>query len=113
MKITATPTLSEKEDMNIDASSTTPPALPSNDEIPESASTLEDEEDQLDFEETLTRVGMDINMVYYLPTKFCAMDEEGEVAQLDFGPKNAIFEKPIEPRFCLTLSNGPSTSWRS
>ena len=36
-------------------------------------------------------------MVYYLPAEFRAIDEEGEVAQLDFGPKNAIFEKPKEP----------------
>ncbi len=41
--------------------------------------------------------GMDINMVYYLPAEFHVVDEEGEVAQLDFGPKNAIFEKPKEP----------------
>jgi hypothetical protein len=40
---------------------------------------------------------MDMNMVYYLPSEFRAVDEEGEVAQLDFGPKNAIFEKPKEP----------------
>src|SRR3954465_10587740 len=43
------------------------------------------------------REGMHINMVYYLPAEFRAVDEEGEVAQLDFGPKNAIFEKPKEP----------------
>ena len=36
-------------------------------------------------------------MVYYLPAEFRAMGEEGEVAQLNFGPKNAIFEKPREP----------------
>ena len=40
---------------------------------------------------------MDINMVYYLPAEFRAIGEEGEVAQLDFGPKNAMFEKPKEP----------------
>ena len=34
---------------------------------------------------------------YYLPAEFRAIDEEWEVAQLDFGPKNAIFEKPKEP----------------
>ena len=68
MEITVTPTPSEKEDMNIDASSTTLPTSPSNDEIPESASALEDDEEQLDFEDTPTRASMDINMVYYLPT---------------------------------------------
>src|SRR3954468_21613880 len=36
-------------------------------------------------------------MVFYLPAEFRAIDEEEEVAHLDFGPKNAIFEKPKEP----------------
>src|SRR4051812_38620617 len=36
-------------------------------------------------------------MVFYLPSEFRVTDEEGEVAQLDFGGKNDIFEKPKEP----------------
>jgi hypothetical protein len=59
--------------------------------------TLGDDEEMVDFEPTPSREGMDINMVYYLPAEYRAVDEEGEVAQLDFGPKNAIFEKPKEP----------------
>ena len=51
----------------------------------------------VDYESTPVREGMDINMVYYLPAEFHAIGEEGEVAHLDFGPKNAIFEKPKEP----------------
>ena len=51
----------------------------------------------VDYESTPVREGMDINMVYYLPAEFRAIGEEGEVAQLNFGPKNAIFEKPREP----------------
>ena len=54
-------------------------------------------DEMLDYESTPVHEGMDINMVYYLPAEFRAIDEEGEVAQLDFGPKNAIFEKPKEP----------------
>ena len=50
-----------------------------------------------DFESTPVREGMDINMVYYLPAEFRAISEEGEVDQLDFGPKNSIFKKPKEP----------------
>ena len=50
----------------------------------------------VDFENTPIREGVDMNMVYYLPAELRAVDEEGEVAQLDFGPKNAIFEKPNE-----------------
>ena len=49
----------------------------------------------VDYETMPTRV--DMNMVYYLPTEFHAVDKEGEVAQLDLGPKNAIFEKLKEP----------------
>ena len=59
--------------------------------------TPEGDEEMVDFENTPTRGSVDINMVYYLPSEFRAIDEEGEVAQLDFGPKNAIFEKPREP----------------
>src|SRR3954462_10039494 len=51
----------------------------------------------LDYESTPVHEGMDINMVYYLPAEFRAVDEQGNVAQLDFGPKNAIFEKPKDP----------------
>ena len=40
---------------------------------------------------------MDINMVYYLPAEFRAVEEEAEVAQINFGPGNVVFEKPKEP----------------
>ena len=36
-------------------------------------------------------------MVYHLPAEFRAVEEEAEVAQLNFGPKNAVFEKPEGP----------------
>ena len=51
----------------------------------------------MDYESTPVREDMDINMVYYLPAKFHAIGGEEEVAQLDFGHKNSIFEKPKEP----------------
>jgi hypothetical protein len=54
----------------------------------------ENDEEMVDFENTPVREGIDMNMVYYLPVDFHVVDEEGEVAQLEFGPKNAIFEKP-------------------
>jgi hypothetical protein len=41
---------------------------------------LGDDEEMVDFEPTPSREGMDINMVYYLPTEYRAVDEEGEVA---------------------------------
>ena len=34
-------------------------------------------EDLLDYEETPAQTGMDINMVYYLPAEFRAIDEDG------------------------------------
>jgi hypothetical protein len=91
-------TLLEEKSMSIATASTPSPALSSIDEIPESVSpTPENDEEMVDFENMLVREGIDMNMVYYLPADFRVVDEEGEVAQLDFGPKNAIFEKPKEP----------------
>ena len=95
--ITAIPT-SPKEDDAIDmTSSATLLTYPSLGQISESVDALEEEADMLDYECTPVHEGMDINMVYYLPAEFRAVGEEGEVAQLDFGPKNAIFEKPKDP----------------
>ena len=93
--ITAAPTLPKKDDAII-ASSTLPIASSSLGQFSESVDALEEEADMLDYESTPVHEGMDIDMVYYLPAEFRAVDEEGEVAQLDFGPKNAIFEKPKE-----------------
>ena len=47
---------------------------------------MTDDEELLDYEETPSRTSMDINMVYYLPVEFRAV-EEGEIAQINFGPK--------------------------
>ena len=80
MEIMTAPTPSREENMSIVVSSTRPTTPPWTDEIPESASMLEDDEEQVDFENTPTRGSMDINMVYYLPTEFRVVDEEGEVA---------------------------------
>ena len=94
--ITAGPTPPKEDDVII-ALSALPIASSSLEQISESVDALEEEDDMLDYESTPVHEGMDINMVYYLPAEFRAVDEEGEVAQLDFGPKNAIFEKPKEP----------------
>ena len=64
---------------------------------------MHEEEEFLNYEPMPVHESMDINMVSYLPAEFCAIDEEGEVAHLDFGPKNAIFEKPKEPVTHLRL----------
>ena len=51
------------------------------------------DEELLDYKETLTRMGMGISMVYYLHDEFHAIDKNDEVVQIDFGPKNTVFEK--------------------
>src|SRR6266540_3090399 len=91
----AAPMLSEEEDTLVAATLSPSPTLSAIDENSESEPTPEDDEEVVDYKTTPTQV--DMNMVYYLPTELRAMDEEGEVAQLDLGPKNAIFEKPKEP----------------
>ena len=64
METTPAPAPCEEEHMSIDASPAAPPTLPSNIETPESVFTLGDDEEEVDFEDTPTRVGMDVNMVY-------------------------------------------------
>ena len=91
--IIATPTLPTEADAATITSSTSPITSSSLGDISESGDMLEDRDDMLDYESTPVHEGMNINMVYYLPAEFRAIDEEGEVAQLYFGPKNAIFEK--------------------
>ena len=95
--ITKVPTPPKEDDATAITSSVTLLTSPSLSQISESVDSLEEEADMLDYESTPVHEGMDINMVYYLPAEFRALDAEGEMAQLDFGPKNAIFEKPKEP----------------
>ena len=95
--ITEVPTPPKEDDATAITSTATLLTSPSLGQILESVDPLEEEADMLDYESTPVHEGMDINMVYYLPAEFRAVAEEGEVAQLDFGPKNAIFEKPKEP----------------
>ena len=93
----ATPSPPKEDDATPITSSTLPETSPSIEESLSPIYTLGDEDEMVDYESTPVREGMDVNMVYYLPAEFHAIGEEGEVAQLDFGPKNAIFEKPKEP----------------
>ena len=94
--IIATPTPPTEDDAATITSSTLPTTSSSLGDISESVDMLAEGDEMLDYESTPVHEGMDINMVYYFPTELCATDEEGEVARLDFGPKNAIFEKPKE-----------------
>jgi hypothetical protein len=56
---------------------------------PENLAHKLDEEEMVDYAASSVRI--DINMVYYLPAEFHAANEDGEVAQIDFGPRDAIF----------------------
>jgi hypothetical protein len=56
---------------------------------------LDDDRVPLIKDESLPPTGMDINMVFTLPTKFRGMEEE--VAQMCHSPKEAVFEKLDEP----------------
>src|ERR1041385_1542301 len=91
-----TPVVPREDDANAIVSSTPSITSPSLENTSESVD-MHEEEELLDYEPTPIHESMDINMVFYLPAEFRAVDEEGEVAHLDYGPKNAIFEKPKEP----------------
>ena len=78
--ITAIPTSPKEDGATYMTSSATILTSPSLGQISESVDALEEETDMLDYESTPVHKGMDINMVYYLPTEFRAVDEEGEVA---------------------------------
>src|SRR4051812_10475918 len=81
-----TPIVPREDDANAIVSSTPSITSPSLENTSESVD-MHEEEELLDCEPTHVHESMDINMVFYLPAKFCAVDEEGEVAHLDFGPK--------------------------
>jgi hypothetical protein len=55
---------------------------------------LDNDEAPLIKDESLPPTSMDINMVFTLPTEFRGVMEE--VAQMSFGPKEAMFKKPEE-----------------
>ena len=92
----STPVVPREDDANTTVSSTTS-IISSSLEITSESLDMHEEEELVDYEPTPIRESTDINMVFYLPAEFRAEDEEGEVAHVDFGPKNAIFEKPKEP----------------
>jgi hypothetical protein len=68
----------------------TPAPTTSNDDM----DLLDDNESLLIKDGSLPPTGMDINMVFTLPTGFRGAEEE--VTQLCLSPKEAMFEKPKE-----------------
>ena len=89
--VLTTPIVPRKDDANAIVSSTSSITSPLLENTSELEKMHEEEEELVDYEPTPVRESMDINMVFYLPAEFRAIDEDGEVAHLDFGPKNAIF----------------------
>jgi hypothetical protein len=61
-----------------------------------SSVTMEEDtdDDLLDYEPSLARNSMEINVVYLSSTDY-ALREEEEVSQLALGPQDAAFKKPM------------------
>jgi hypothetical protein len=53
-------------------------------------------EDLVDYEASLERPGMDVNVITFSTDCTIVGDDEPVVAQFDFGPKEATFTKPKE-----------------
>ena len=64
----------------------------SHDEVPAVPTALGDEE-LVDYEASLERSNMEINVVCF-SEEYYAVSKEEEVALLDFGPREAVFQKP-------------------
>ena len=69
------------------------PILASHDEVPPVPSVQEDEK-LVDYEASLERSNMEINVVHLSSDYFVVLEDE--VAHLQFGPRDAIFQKPKE-----------------
>ena len=68
-----------------------PTSAPGTPEVPAASSTAEDEE-LVDYEASPEHTNMEINVVHF-SDDYWAIPEE-ETAHLDFGPREAIFQKP-------------------
>ena len=68
--------------------------LASRDEVPAVPTALGDEE-LVDYEASPERSNMEINVVRF-SEEYYTISEEEEVAHLDFGPREAVFQKPKE-----------------
>ena len=68
--------------------------LASHDEVPAVPTALGDEE-LVDYEASLERSNMEINVVCF-SEEYYAVSKEEEVSLLDFGPREAVFQKPKE-----------------
>ena len=67
----------------------------SRDDVPVVPAAL-DEEELVDYEASPTHSNMEINIVCFSEEYYVVSEEEEEAALLDFGPREAVFQKPKE-----------------
>jgi hypothetical protein len=84
------PMFPTKQEWRINEKASTPVLIASDNDM----NLLDDDESPLIKDGTSPPIGMDINMVFMLPSEFRRDDEV--VAQLYLGPKEIMFEKPEE-----------------
>jgi hypothetical protein len=77
-----------KQECRVKEKASTPTPTASDDDM----DLLVNNESPLIKDGSLPRIGMDINIVFTLPTEFKGAEEE--VTQMCFRPKEAVFEKP-------------------
>jgi hypothetical protein len=80
----------EKARVEVEEKADIPAPMTSDDDM----DLLNDDESPLFKDRSLPSIGMDINMVFTLPTEFRGAEED--VAQMCLGPKEAVFKKPEE-----------------
>jgi hypothetical protein len=80
----------EKARVEVEEKADIPAPMTSDDDM----DLLNDDESPLFKDRSLPSIGMDINMVFTLPTEFRGAEED--VAQMCLGPKEAMFKKPEE-----------------
>jgi hypothetical protein len=84
------PMISRKQEWRVKENTSGPVLTTSDDDM----DLLDDDESPLIKNGSLPPISMDVHMVFTPPTEFRGVDEE--IAQLCLGPKEAMFEKPME-----------------
>jgi hypothetical protein len=82
----------------------------------ESASPAYDEEKMLDYELSPIRDDMDVNVIYLSSIDYSLVGDE-EVAEMSFGPRDAVFQRPkdaenhLKPLYIRGHLDGTAISW--
>jgi hypothetical protein len=104
---TIQPMFMTKQEWRVKEKANTPALMASDDDIDLS----DDDESPLIKDGSLTPTGIDINMVFTLPTEFRGTKEE--VAQMCLGPKEAMFKKLEESSQHMKLLHSRSHRWKT